>query len=138
MQTDSWLERIYCKKFKEIKKSMNPNHSISLPFGLSLLHKVPRVSKCPSALSAQVSKCPSALQVPEWPPNFRVPRCSPSALWVFSRCLSAQVSWMFECPLSVFKSMFQAWMSNQIWLEQSSKHKIMFHLKRWNVKRKKW
>ena len=33
--------------------------------------------------------------------------------------------------------MFRAWMSNQMWLEQNSKHKNVFHVKRNKYKNKK-
>ena len=44
---------------------------------------------------------------------------------------------IFECPLSVFKSMFCAWMSNHMQLEQNFTHKNMFHIKRNKYEKKK-
>ena len=131
---------------------------------MCLLNKVPRVPKCPSALSAQVPrrpyawvpkclKCPSArvpfkfpsaLQIPEChkSPSARVPKCLPSALWVHSECLSVRVlpnAKMFKCPQSVFKCTSLTWMSNQMWLDKILSIKICFICKKKEMqKEKKW
>ena len=72
---------------------------------MSLLNKVPRMPKCPSALSAQVPKCPSALSVQVLKCLsaliVRVPKClkCPSALRVPSKFPSAlQVPECHKCP----------------------------------------
>ena len=81
---------------------------------MSLLNKVSRVLKCPSAW---LRECPSSARVSEWPSSQVpwVPEC-PSALWVpeFLKCSSAQVPWMqrvqvpFKFPRSdLFRRTFQ-------------------------------
>ena len=81
--------------------------------------------KCPSTWVN--SKCLGAWGT-EYPLTaLQVPKCT-SALRVPS---------MFEYPLSVFKCTSRTCMSNQMWLEQSAKHRNMFHVKRKKCKKKK-
>ena len=92
----------------------------SCDVSLSLLKKVLQVPKCPIAWVSWVYKCPS-------PISAQVLQCPPSA----------RVPYMFECPLTAFKSTSRAWISNQMWHEQNAKHKDMSHVERKKRKKKK-
>ena len=119
--------------FLTLKITLHPNKSGKFNMllnwaSVNLLNKVPRVPeclecpsalilKCPNCLSAQAPECPpSALWVPECSSALRVSKCL-IALQEPSKCSSAlRVTWILECPLSIFKCALCACMlSNQMW-----------------------